>query len=786
VPAHLKPRAATELALIALALAAAPAFADAGTGAVAGAAPRFEPALLSVTLNGQAAEEPLMLLRDASGGLYATEAQFRQWRMRLPEGTAIVADGERWFRLDGGAAVAVRLDAAAQSLEIQAAPELFDNQRVGFTAEDIFEMTPSGTGGFVNYDLFGEMSGGRIGLSGAIEAGLFTRRGVGSTGFILQAGSGTLRATRLESGWTIDRPESLSSIRIGDGVTAGGVGAAPVRFGGIQYARNFATRPGYLTMPLPVLQGSAAMPSVVDVYVNNILQGSSQVAPGPFELTNVPIQSGGGSVQIVVRDLLGRQMVSEQNYYASSELLRRGVHDFSYEIGFVREGFGARSFGYGAPIATTSHRYGLSDSITLEGQAQASGDLQGAGAGIVAAFFGLGQVGASAAVSRTHAGTGFALAGSFERRGQAFSIGARADYSSEGYAFIGMGDDLRPPRLSVQAFGDLQLLGGSIGFNVIHRDRRDGDDDESVAGLFANLPLGDRVNAQLFARRTVSGERQTVVGAHLSIALGDRRSASVSSEYGRDNGFSNQVSIQSDPRPGVGGSWRAAASLAGGRRTVESVYTWNAAPTTVTAHVSNAGGESGFRLSARGAIGLIGGSTFASRQLGQSFARVQVGRFPGVRVYADNQLVGTTGADGIVVVPALRAFDRNMVRIEEADLPLDVRITENERLVRPFARSGAIVAFAARRERGVLLQVALADGTLLPPGALVRVVGSNEDHVVVTGGAVYLPDLQGSATLEARWNGERCTFQAVVPEGDDPQPRLSGLVCTPAPIYAGR
>ncbi len=784
MPAHLPPRAATKLALAALALLPAPALAAPETGAEAGAVAHYEPALLAVTVNGQAGDEPSLLMRDASGAIYASEALFRQWRMRLPATAPIPVEGENWYRIDGAGA-GVRLDVAAQSLEIQAAPDLFDNQRVGFTPEDIFEMTPSGTGGFVNYDLFAEMSGGRIGLNGAIEAGIFTRGGVGSSGFILQAGAREIRAIRLETGWTIDRPSSLSSIRIGDAVTAGGVGVAPVRFGGIQYARNFATRPGYLTMPVPVLRGSAAMPSVVDVYVNNVLQGSSQVAPGPFELTNVPVQSGGGNVQVVVRDLLGRQIVSEQNYYASSELLARGIHDFSYEIGFLRADFATRNFGYGEPIATTSHRYGLTDSVTLEGNAQASANLQSAAGGIAASFLGIGQAGASAGVSRSADGTGFTLSGSFERRGQAFSIGARADYAGAAYAFIGMSEDNRPARLSVQAFGDLQLFGGSIGFNLIHRDRRDRE-DESVAALFANLPLGERFNAQLFARRAVFGERQTVVGAHLSLALGDRRSASVSSEYRRGDGFSHNLSVQSAPQPGIGGSWRATASVSGGRRTVESIYSWNAAPTTLTAHVSQAGGESGFRLSARGAIGMIGGTAFASRQLGQSFARVQVGRYPGVRVYADNQLVGTTGRHGSLVVPSLRAFDRNMVRIEEADLPLDVRITENERLVRPFARSGAIVSFGARRERGVLLQIALPDGTLLPPGALVRVAGSEEDHVVVTNGEVYVPDLEGTATLEARWSGQRCTFHAIVPDGDDPQPRLAGLTCTPAAVYAAR
>jgi outer membrane usher protein len=765
-----------------LLLATAPAVAAADSAA-ADSGVRYEPTLLDVTVNGQHIDEPLLMLLDSSGGLYASEALLRQWRMRLPAGAPVAVDGERWYRIDGDAALSARFSAAEQSLAIEARAELFDGQSASLGPEDLFEMSPSGTGGFVNYDLFGEYSGGAASLNGAIEAGLFTRRGVGSTGFVVQLGGGRRRVTRLDTSWIIDRPASVSSVRIGDGVTAGGIGAPPLRFGGIQYARNFATRPGYLTMPLPVVHGSAAMPSVVDIYVNNVLQGSADVAPGPFELANVPVQTGGGNVQIVVRDLLGRQIVSEQSYYASSELLRRGVHDFSYELGFIRDRYGVRSADYGAAIATTSHRYGLSDQVTIEGQAQASRNLQGAGLGVSAALFELGVAGASAAISRSEAGIGALLSGSVERRGAGLSFGARGEYATAGYAFLGMGEEGRPARFSAQAFADLPLLGGSLGFNLIHRDRR-AEADESLMGLFANLPLSGRAHAQIFARRTLAGGGQTVIGGHFSLSLGPRQSASASSEYRSRGGFAHHASFQSDPPAGIGSGYRTALGSEGGRRTIDSVYTWNAAPTSVSAHLSRAGGRSGARLSVRGAVGLVGGSSFASRQLGSSFARVEVGRYPGVRVYADNQLVGTTGRDGSLVVPQLRAFDRNMVRIEETDLPMDARIGATELIVRPFARSGALVSFAAQRERGVLLQIALPGGIALPAGALVRVVGSEQDHVAVSGGEVYIPDLAGEATLEARWSGGSCSFRAFVPDDDDPQPRLVGLLCTPAPSFA--
>ena len=197
-------------------------------------------------------------------------------------------------------------------------------------------MTRSATGAFVGYDLFVEHASGRTSVNGAFEAVIFTPHGVGATNFIVQAGSGRERVTRLETSWTIDRPASMTTIRIGDAISSAGPGAVPFRFGGIQFARSFDVQPGFLTMPLLSTQGSAAVASVVDIYVNNALQGSRQVAPGPFEIGDIPVQTGGGDVRIVVRDLLGRETVTEQSYYSSAQLLRRGLHDFSFEAGFIR------------------------------------------------------------------------------------------------------------------------------------------------------------------------------------------------------------------------------------------------------------------------------------------------------------------------------------------------------------------------------------------------------------------------------------------------------------------
>lgn len=81
-------------------------------------------------------------------------------------------------------------------------------------------------------------------------------------------------------------------------------------------------------MPLPELSGSAAVPSTVDVYVDNAQRASRSVPSGPFSITNLPIITGAGTARLVVRDALGRETVSETPFYASSDLWLRDLQIF--------------------------------------------------------------------------------------------------------------------------------------------------------------------------------------------------------------------------------------------------------------------------------------------------------------------------------------------------------------------------------------------------------------------------------------------------------------------------
>jgi len=753
------------------------------TAAAASAEAALEPALLEVIVNGQRGSEATEFLRGPTGALYVSAAFLRAWRIRVPAAVPIRHEGEAYYPASSIPTLRLAEDQAAQSVSIDADARAFEHQNAAFGEADFMEMTPPSSGAFLNYDLFVDHVRGETSAAGALEAGIFTRHGAGVASFIASAGGDRTRVLRLETTWTIDRPNHMTSIRIGDAISSAGPGAAPVRFAGVQYARNFAVQPGYLTMPLPIASGSAAIASIVDVYVNSTLQGQQPVQPGPFELSNIPVPSGGGTVQLVVRDLLGREIVSEQSYYASTQLLRSGLHDFSYEAGLLREAFGRESNQYGSFFASMTHRYGFSDQVTGEATAQASEALQMLGVAATAIVSNLGQVGGSAAASHSRRGTGFRAAGSFERRAAGPSFGILADYTSAAYSVLGVPEARTPPRYTVQAFADMPIRRGGIGVNFLHRELRD-EPSETIAGAFGSLGITSTVSVQLYTRHTMIGRRQTSFGAHLSLALGGRRSASASIDSSR-GGTAGYLSFQSDPPAGPGDGFRATARL-GESSGGEATYVRNLPSASLTAQASYARGAAGVRLSATGALGWMDGRAFASRSLGESFATVKLEGFPGVHVYADNQPVGVTDRNGSIVVPGLRAFDRNTIRIEQADLPIDAMLESEEIEIRPYARTGTIVRFAARRERGALMRVRLEDGSVLPAGAMVRIEGQAEAFVAVSGGEVYVPNVTGNVQMHASWAGQSCAFAAQVPRSEDPQPLIEGLICRRTPTYAAR
>lgn len=735
-------------------------------------AARLTPVLLEVSING-IAQDVTALLRAPDGTIYAPAAAFKAWRLRIPRTHPITVEGESHYPLSGISGVKAAENAAAQRLDIEAAPSAFQSSTLSVARDGRSAPDAQGLGAYVNYDILAERTGRTQSLGGAFEAVLFTPKGVGAATGVASLGDRS-RFRRLDTSWTFDSPSRMASLRIGDSFTRGGVGGAPLRFGGIQLARNFATQPGFLTLPLPAVRGSAAAPSVVDVFVNNTLATQREVAAGPFRLDQLPVVTGSGDVRLVVRDALGRESVVTQSYYTASQLLRSKLHDFSYEIGFLRDNFGGSGREYGALAASATHRYGFSDNFTGEIHIEATRKTQVIGLGADVLHPRLGVFSASVAASKTRTGSGGLASFGFERQANGFSLGARGELTSRHYSHVGLPDGQFAPSRTAQAFIGIPTRFGSLSANYLLRDGR-GEPGLQLVGATASFRLGWLGSLQFTAQHVVSGEKRTRFGLFLTRPLGFGRSVSSSAEFGSGR-RTGRVAVQQSLPVGEGFGYRASASDGDfGRFNGWAGY--QGALGLYEVEVTRAGGQTGIRAGTSGTIGLMARDLFAARRLSESFAQVRVDGVEGVRVYANNQLVGRTNKAGILLVPKLHSYDQNQIRIDPADVPFEYEISEVERTVRPYLRSGVMVRFKSAAVAGGMIKVVGENGLPIPAGSTLVKLENQQGFIMAPGGEAYVTGLEASNRMRATWGEDACEFTLAFAKADTSRQQLGTFTC---------
>ena len=732
---------------------------------------------LAVSVNGQAWDGTAFVLGEPRGRVWVRAADLASWHLPVPKTGSRTRDGETFYPLDALTGLSSRVDEPTQTLVIEAPANLFDRVRVAGVTNDYVPAPPPPLGGFLNYDAIAQTVAGETSANGLLEASVFGRAGAAVTRFIerYQQNQPT-QSVRLDSTWTLDRPQSAASLRVGDSITgASRWWGGAVRFGGIQWASNFATRPGLITLPLPTVGGESALPSTLELYVNDALRLRENVPEGPFTVNDVPVVTGDGQIRLVVRDMLGREQVITQSYYASPRLLRPGLHEYSIEAGAVRENFGLVSNDYGRALVVGTDRFGVTDRFTAEVHGEVLTDQQTAGLAGGLLFRRIGIVSAALAGSHSAQGAGYLMSLGFERTARRFGFGANAQLASAEFAQIGLVPGERVPRLMSQLFANVALgRRGSLSFLGARQDFRDRPSIE-IASVRYGVDLRGLGYVSCSALRTLQGQRDTLLGLNLTRSLGATRntSANLSSQA---SGTSGEVQVQQSLPAGTGMGYRVRAN-AGQMSGVYGDLAYQNDVGTYQLEAEQLRGMMMARASVTGGLAMLGGHAFASREIDSSFAVAQVGGEPNVRIYRDNQLVGHTDEDGYAILPGLRAYQDNVIRIEQADLPLDIEVDAMQVEAIPHYRSGVLLKFPVARAYGAVLKVVQENGVPLPSGALVSATGGGEPAPVGMNGEVYVTRLGDQNHLRATWKEHACEFDAAFTQGDDPLPHLGPFTC---------
>lgn len=750
-----------------------------------------ETVILGVVLNGEKKGEVFAEIAEGGDFLLRREDLEAMGFREIPGGTARIG-GEAFVPLRSIEGVSFDFDERTLTLRVTAPPSLLPQRTIDLaTARQAKVLYPRDAGGFLNYGIGYSSGSSPEGESLEVTNTVGARSG----DFLLLSDSvyrksqGEEKFTRLMSSVTFDRRQDLRRVTAGDFFASSGEPGNSLNLGGISVSKVYRIDPYFLRHPLAEFSGLAALPSEVGIYLDGNRIRTERISPGEFRLRNLSSYDGAGVVTVTIKDAFGREEKVSYPYYFTDSLLRKGLHEYSYNAGFLRREFGIRSDEYGGAAFSFFHRYGYDDSLTVG--VRGEGDREGMNLGPTATFRGgvPGVATASVAGSVGKGGGGAAALASHVYQDRRFSTNVFLRAFSRKYAIAGRetADRVRYDAGAGIGYGTARF--GSLFLNADTSKMYAGTDRRTVSvGYSRNLAR--RISALVTWRNVRDTDSTEEIFLGLTWYLRPEYSASAS--YQRSGGADiGRVQVQKNLPVGEGIGFRGTVERreAQGDSSVlaNPFLQYNGRYGIYSAeYLGEYGGaeksREAYRLSAAGGVAYVGGTFGFSRPIQDSFGLVTVGGLEGVRVYRNNQEIGRTDAKGRVFVPDLGSYYENQISVNDRDIPIEYGLGGVTRIVSPPLRSGSVIPFEIRKIRAVTGILDVKSGeTISPAGHCeVKIGVAGKEIAFPTGreGEFYFEDLPpGTYRAVAEGKGKPCAFELTVPETGDPITDLGRVTC---------
>jgi outer membrane usher protein len=639
---------------------------------------------------------------------------------------------------------------ADQQLAIRAEPaQLRTTALVGDSGNtDQVRAEPTlGGGAFLNYTLQPTAAAFELGSSG--------RLGFGSIDLQLLRAPGHWSFSHDRATLQRQNPATHQAWTWGESTLRGGELGSQRAFAGVQWGSDFSTDPSLVTFSRPIVRGFLNAPATIELFVDDVLRAHESIAPGPFEISDVPFAAPGAKIRVIAIDATGSYDVPVRVDFGNALLLRSGLTDFS-TAGGLAQSDGALSGSYRGAVLSGSVRHGSSQRFTEELHAE---DVVGAA---------------------------FANVGLVYQPGASNLISLRAGAGGERRALSVAFDGARPQ----SRYGD------SLSFD---RERSMHLQNAFYTGLmrpgFAlSLGLTTSVQSGVPSRSTltVSGSRQQPTattslnaswsGRRLSLGLSynplARRTNAVSYRIDGNAGLAPSVNLRhGSGNPVLGTSYAGTLDQHGLARFDSSEKT---VAGSAEVHIVRVGERETVTASVAGGIGLLAGHFYALPSVEQTFGVACAAGYPGVRVTLDGRSVGRTDARGCVLLPRLVPYTANRIGLDGEDLPLGTTFDAYVDVV-PFGRSPQRVVLSITGGGGFTVHVMHADGSPLLSGAALQISHDpTRSWPVGYGGLAYLTGIvAGPIDFLASEGSKSCRVHVDVPRDLTQVPDLGTIVCQP-------
>ncbi len=732
----------------------------------------FTQLFLNVSVNANASEDLVSVKQAQDGKLYIRARDLKALRLKMDEH---ISDSQ-WVCINDLNEIQFKYLENEQSLNLNVPSNMLTGYAVDLNGQQItsphlLKMKPLNAA-ILNYSLYNSITNDENTFSGSAEGIFNSAIGNFSSGVLYNGSNENSYShekwVRLESKWQYVDPEKIRIYTLGDFISNSPDWGSSVRLAGFQWSSAYTQRGDIVTSALPQFSGSAALPSTLDLYVNQQKIYSGLVPSGPFDIKQLPFISG-NEVTLVTTDATGQQSITKKPYYFSSKILAKGINEFSVDVGVPRYNYGLYSNDYDdATFASGAIRYGYSNSLTLSGGAEASTDgLSNLGTGFAKNLFGLGVINADIAASQYKDENGYsALLGLEGRISKNISFNTSYRKVFDNYFDLARVSQVRYLKdnqtdaephnyLSYSALADEIFraginynfyagYGAYLGYNQIKYS------DNSYKLLSANLSGSLNKNWGFYASAYKDYEHQKDYGIYFALRYtpSTRINAitSVSNDAGRLS-YRQEIFGLSEPQIGSFGWGGYVERDQDANQNNASVYaSYRARAAYLTGRYNRIGDNDQVALSATGSLVAAAGRVFAANEIGDGYA-VVTNAGPQSQIINGGVNLGTTDKSGRFLIPSLMPYKENHIYLDPSYLPLNWSVKSTDQKTVVGYRQGGLIDFGAHQVISGLVKLVDSSNSPLLPGYTVRINGQ-QDGVVGYDGEVFIQNLLKQNKLE--------------------------------------
>ncbi|WP_368578167.1 fimbria/pilus outer membrane usher protein [Acinetobacter pittii] len=727
---------------------------------------------LNISINSNASEDLVAVKQSKDGKLYIRSSALRTLRLKIDEH---IPDNQ-WVCINDLNGIQFKYLENEQSLNLKVPPNMLTGYSVDLngqqiTSPQLLKMKPLNAA-ILNYSLYNTITNDENVFSGTAE-GIFNSVIGNFFSGVLYNGSNENsysheKWVRLESKWQYVDPEKIRIYTLGDFISNSPDWGSSVRLAGFQWSSAYSQRGDIVTSALPQFSGSAALPSTLDLYVNQQKIYSGLVPSGPFDIKQLPFISG-NEVTLVTTDATGQQSITKKPYYFSSKILAKGINEFSVDVGMPRYNYGLYSNDYDdATFASGAIRYGYSNSLTLSGGAEASTDgLSNLGTGFAKNVLGIGVINADIAASQYKDENGYsALLGLEGRISKNISFNTSYRKVFDNYFDLARVSQVRYLKdnqinaesqnyLNYSALADEIFRAGInynfyagygvyLGYNQIKYS------DNSYKLVSTNLSGSLDKNWGFYASAYKDYENHKDYGIYFALRYTPSSKVNAITSVSSDSGslrYRQEIFGLSEPQIGSFGWGGYVERDQDANENNASVYaSYRARAAYLTGRYNRFGDNDQVAVSATGSLVAAAGRIFAANEIGDGYA-VVTNAGPQSQIINGGVNLGETDKSGRFLIPSLMPYQVNHIYLDPSYLPLNWNVKSTDQKTVVGYRQGTLVDFGAHQVISGLVKLVDQKNSPLMPGYTVRINGQ-QNGMVGYDGEVFIPNLLKQNKLE--------------------------------------